>query len=254
MVSEFERSVSETGPGSATVDLSVVVPIFNERGNLEELMRQIDEALGEFSYEVLAVDDGSTDGSDRELQRLSQIHANLRVIALPHNSGQSTALAAGFGSARGTLVATIDGDLQYDPREIPALVQAISESEADAVVGYRVGRRDSRWKRVQSVIANRTRDFITADRIRDTGCGLKLLRRDILNRIALFQGMHRFIPTLVRIAGGKVVEVPVAHRPRVWGRTKYGVWNRMLRGLLDSMGVRWLKRRALRQVDDGESK
>jgi len=229
------------------VTLSVVLPIFNERDNLAPLLDELGAALGNRRYEIIAVDDGSTDRSLDELSRLRRAWPALRVIALRHRSGQSAALAAGWAAARGDLVVMLDADGQNDPADIPALLDRL---EADpglaAAAGYRVRRRDSGWKQAQSRIANAVRNWITRDRVRDTGCSLKAARREVLNALPRFDGMHRFLPTLIRLQGGRVAEVPVSHRPRRSGRSKYTARNRALVALRDACGVRWLRRRALR--------
>lgn len=154
---------------------------------------------------------------------------------------------AGCDAARGDVIATVDADGQNDPAELPQLLDLLSsESQWSAAVGFRVRRADSRWKRIQSRIANAVRNWITNDAVRDTGCGLKAFRRAALLRLPRFDGMHRFLPTLIRLEGGQVIEVPVSHRPRRHGSTKYGMWDRGLRGLSDALVIRWLRRRALR--------
>jgi glycosyltransferase involved in cell wall biosynthesis len=226
--------------------VSVVLPIFNEAQNLEPLFEEIAAALHERAHELVAVDDGSTDESLSVLRALRHRFPTVRIVELAMRSGQSAALVAGFEAARGDVVVTLDADGQNDPRDVPALLDALAQSPSlAAVVGYRVGRHDSRWKRVQSRIANGVRNVITRDRVRDTGCPVKAIRRSALGAIPRFDGMHRFLPTLIRTHGGTVVEVPVSHRPRRWGRSKYGMWDRAMRGLIDALGVRWYRRRAL---------
>ncbi|MDH3455341.1 MAG: glycosyltransferase [Gemmatimonadota bacterium] len=226
--------------------VSVVLPIFNEEQNLEPLMEEIAAALAEVPHEVVAVDDGSTDGSLDRIRTLQHRFPALRVIVLDRRSGQSAATAAGFDAARGDVVVTLDADGQNDPRDISLVLQTLERnSAAAAVVGYRVARHDSRWKRLQSRIANTVRNLITRDRIRDIGCSLKAVRRSVWHDIPRFDGMHRFLPTLVRARGGHVLEVPVSHRPRVYGQSKYGMRNRAWRGLVDALGVGWYRRRAL---------
>jgi len=191
------------------------------------------------------VDDGSTDGSLEALKTLKRAHPELHIVAFAANAGQTAAFAAGFRAARGDVIVTLDADLQNDPADVPALVAQLETSGAAAVVGYRVGRRDSGWKRVQSWIANGVRNWLNRETIRDTGCSLKAFRADAVRALPLFNGMHRFLPTLVRMQGGRVVEAPVRHRPRRFGRTKYGMWNRIWRSLVDAFAVRWMQRRAL---------
>ncbi len=229
--------------------VSIVLPVFNEQPNLAPVLEELLEALAGVEYEIVAVDDGSTDGSGAELRRLAGAHAGLRVLRLAARSGQSAALAAGFASARGDVVVTLDADGQSDPAEIPMLLDALARDRSlAAVVGYRVRRADSPWKRVQSRVANRVRGWITGDGMRDTGCPLKAVRRSVLVELPCFDGMHRFLPALVQAGGGIVREVPVSHRPRLAGRSKYGMWDRALRGLVDAVGVRWYRRRAMRYV------
>src|ERR1043166_9430543 len=197
---------------SAPVELSLVVPVYNERERLRILVEEIDRALAGRHYEIVAVDDGSSDGSLDELKSLKHDHPELHIVAL-------AACAAGFRVARGRVVVTLDADLQNDPVDIPALVAELAKSGATAVAGYRVERRDSAWKRLQSRIANGVRNRLNREAIRDTGCSLKAFRADALRELSLFNGMHRFLPTLIRMQGGSVREVPVRHRPRRYGKT-----------------------------------
>ena len=226
--------------------VSVILPVYNERENLAPLLREITEALEGVSHEIIAVDDASTDGSAETLRSLTVERPTLKLLRLRTNAGQSAACAAGFGAARGDIIVTMDADGQNDPADVPALLNALANDPTlEAAVGYRVVRRDSRWKLLQSRIANAVRNRITGDSIRDTGCSLKAIRKDVVERLPHFNGMHRFLPTLVRQRGGRVVELPVSHRPRLWGESKYGMWKRVFRGLRDALGVRWLSRRAL---------
>jgi glycosyltransferase involved in cell wall biosynthesis len=229
-----------------SVEVSLIVPVYDERENLAPLLAEIAAALQVTPYEVIAVDDGSTDGSLEELKRLMPKYPELRVLSFERNSGQTAAFAAGFRAARGGTIVTLDADLQNDPADIPALVAELRRSGASAVVGYRTNREDSGWKRLQSRIANGVRNRLNRETIRDTGCSLKAFRAAALRDLPLFNGMHRFLPTLVRMQGGTVTEVAVRHRPRRHGRTKYGMWNRVLRALADAFAVRWMQRRALR--------
>lgn len=229
------------------VALSVVLPVFNERDNLAPLLDELHAALGNRRYEIIAVDDGSTDGSLDQLSRQRRDRPALRVIALQQRSGQSAALAAGWAVARGEVVVMLDADGQNDPADVPALLDRLqTDPRLAAAAGYRVRRLDSRWKRAQSQIANAVRNWITRDSVRDTGCSLKAARRDVLGSLPRFDGMHRFLPTLIRLQGGVVVEVPVSHRPRRSGRSKYTARNRAVTALRDALGVRWLRRHALR--------
>ena len=227
--------------------ISVILPVFNEKENLAPLLEELAEALIEQSYEVIAVDDGSTDGSGGVLGELAARHRQLRRISFAANAGQSAAVAAGVEAAHGDLIVTMDADGQNDPADLEILLDAIAQHpEVSAAVGYRTGRKDSRWRLIQSRVANAARNWITGDSVRDTGCSLKVIRRSAFATIPRFDGMHRFLPTLIRHAGGQVVELPVSHRPRRWGKSKYGMWNRVIRGMRDAFGVRWLRHRALR--------
>lgn len=230
---------------SAPTELSLVVPVYNERDNLPPLLEEIGRALAGRRYEIVTVDDGSTDGSLEVLKALKQSHAELHVLAFAEHAGQTAAFAAGFGAARGRVIVTLDADLQNDPADIPALVDELERSGAAVVAGYRVERRDTGWKRLQSRIANGVRNRLNRETIRDTGCSLKAFRAEAVRALPLFNGMHRFLPTLVRMRGGRVTEVPVRHRPRRFGNTKYGMWNRAFRAFVDALAVRWMQRRAL---------
>ena len=234
------------GAASGIPAVSVVIPVFNERENLAPLLAEVAAALGSRAYEVVAVDDGSTDGSGEALVALRSRYPALRVVRFARNAGQSAAFAAGFRAARGAVLVTMDADLQNDPADVPALLDALERSGVEAAVGWRMNRRDTGWKLVQSRIANGVRNRLNHETIRDTGCSLKAFRREAVAEIPWFTGMHRFLPTLVKMRGGRVVEVPVHHRPRRFGTTKYGMWNRVFRALADAFAVRWMQRRVLR--------
>lgn len=221
------------------------MPAYNERENLAPLLDEIAAALAGRNYEVIIVDDGSTDGTLEALKSLRARHPQLRIIVFERNAGQTAAFAAGFRAARAPIVITLDADLQNDPADIPRLVEALQQSGATAVAGYRATRRDTSWKRLQSRIANGVRNRLNGEVIRDTGCSLKAFRTDALRDLPLFTGMHRFLPTLIKMGGGTVTEIAVGHRPRRHGTTKYGMWNRVLRSLADAFAVRWMQRRAL---------
>lgn len=244
------ESRSAAAPGvsgvSAVPAVSVVVPVYNERDNLAPLLEEIAAALAGRAYEVVAVDDGSTDGSGDALVALRARFPALRVVRFARNAGQSAAFAAGFRAARGAVLVTMDADLQNDPADVPALLAALERAGVEAAAGWRMDRRDTGWKLVQSRIANGVRNRLNHETIRDTGCSLKAFRREAVADIPWFMGMHRFLPTLVKMRGGRVVEVPVHHRPRRFGTTKYGMWNRVFRALADALAVRWMQRRALR--------
>ena len=246
MTTAPEARPAPGGWPAAAPAVSVVVPVYNERENLAPLLDEIAAALAGRPYEVVAVDDGSTDGSGDALVALRPRHPALRVVRFARNAGQSAAFAAGFRAARGAVLVTMDADLQNDPADVPALLEALERSGVEAAVGWRMNRRDTGWKLVQSRIANGVRNRLNHETIRDTGCSLKAFRREAVADIPWFTGMHRFLPTLVKMRGGRVVEVPVHHRPRRFGTTKYGMWNRVFRALADALAVRWMQRRALR--------
>jgi glycosyltransferase involved in cell wall biosynthesis len=224
----------------------VVLPIHNERESLRPLLEEIAAALRDRPYEVIAVDDASVDGSRDELQRCRAAFPGLRVLHLPERAGQSAATMAGVDAAGGDIVVTLDADGQNDPADIPRLLEPLLLAPSvAAAVGYRHGPRESAWRAVQSRFANRVRDWITGDRVKDSACGFRAARRSVLSGLPRFNGMHRFMPTLIRHQGGVVVEVPVTPRPRRHGASKYRTWERAVRGLFDALGVRWLGRRAM---------
>jgi dolichol-phosphate mannosyltransferase len=228
-------------------DLSVVFPVYNEEENIPHLLREIKAAVDGrgWTYEIVAVDDGSSDRSLAVLRESRAAYPTLRVLAFEKNSGQTAALDAAWHAARGRLVVSLDADLQNDPADIPAMVKKLEDARADMVIGVRVNRQDTWSRRMQSKIGNGVRNWITRDQITDTGCSLKLVRREAIDRVRLFTGMHRFLPTLVRYAGYKVVEMPVNHRARQFGVSKYGAMNRAFRGLADCFAVRWMGKRML---------
>ena len=220
--------------------VSVIVPVFNEEENVPILQAELRAALKAIDHELIFVDDGS---ADRTVERI-EAAPNLRVIRFERNAGQSAAMYAGLQAARGEILVLIDGDLQNDPADIPKLVDEISRG-ADLVCGYRALRRDTRVKRLTSRIANAVRSRYTKDGVRDTGCTLKAMRRECVSALIPFKGMHRFIPALIKNAGYRLVEIPVNHRPRRFGQTKYGLGNRAVRATADMFGVRWLLSRRL---------
>jgi glycosyltransferase involved in cell wall biosynthesis len=229
------------------VALSVVIPVFNEQDNLEPLLAELAPVLAGLgmAWEVLCVNDASTDASAAVLARLATAEPRLRVLTHRINSGESAGQASGFRAARGALVLTMDADLQNDPADIPRYLAALGPG-VHAVCGYRAQRREGWLRRFASRTANRFRAAITGDRLRDAGCTYRLLHREALADIPVFNGMHRFLPTLIKAQGGTVVEIPINDRPRFTGTSKYGINNRLWRGLVDCFGVRWYQRRALR--------
>ena len=220
--------------------VSVIVPLFNEQENVPSLQSELRAALAGLDHEIIFVDDGSVDRTVEQIETAP----NVRVIRFERNTGQSAAIYAGLTAARGATVVIIDGDLQNDPADIPKLLAEIARG-ADLVCGYRLKRRDTVAKRLTSRIANAVRSRYTKDGVRDTGCTLKAMRRECGSALFPFKGMHRFIPALVKAAGYRLVEVPVNHRPRRFGQSKYGLGNRALRATIDMFGVRWLLSRRL---------
>jgi glycosyltransferase involved in cell wall biosynthesis len=228
-------------------DLSVVFPVYNEEENIPILLDEIAKALAgkPWSYEVIAVDDGSTDRSLAILREQRANHPQLRILAFEKNSGQTAALDAAWHAARGTYVVSLDADLQNDPADIPKMMETLVSSGVDMIIGVRVNRHDTWSRKMQSRIGNGVRNWLTNDQITDTGCSLKLVRREAIDRLKLYTGMHRFLPTLVRMQGYRVSEMPVNHRARQFGVSKYGAMNRAFRGLADCLAVRWMGKRML---------
>lgn len=226
------------------IDISLVIPVYNEEESLPFLMAEIDDAMASHkNYEVIFVDDGSTDGSLSILLRLKEKYTRVRVIKLKGRYGQTSAMEAGFKKAKGRIVVTIDADLQNDPADIDKLLNELDG--CDIVIGWRAERKDTWLKRLSSKIANLARNRITNEDIKDIGCTLKVYKRDFLDKVKLYNGMHRFLPTLLKIEGARVKEVKVNHRPRRYGRSKYNIRNRLFSSIHDLMAVRWMKRRRL---------
>jgi dolichol-phosphate mannosyltransferase len=221
-------------------NVSVVIPLYNEEQSVAVLQRELVDALTGLNYEIIFVDDGSQD------ETVARIAADprTRLLRLEKNTGQSAAIFAGLQAVRSEVAVLIDGDLQNDPADIPRLLAEISRG-ADVVCGYRVQRKDTLLKRITSRVANFVRGRFTRDGVRDTGCTLKAMRRDCIGELVPFKGMHRFIPALLKGAGYRLVEIPVNHRPRRFGQSKYGLGNRALRATIDMFGVRWLLSRRL---------
>lgn len=224
-------------------DISIVIPLYNEADNIEPLGHAILLAMQGQNYEVIFVNDGSTDGSAKKLKEWCAVHTNFRTIHFRRNAGQTAAMDAGFKSAAGKYVVSMDADLQNDPADIPALLEKLHTY--DMVCGWRQKRNDPWIKRISSTVANFIRNKLSWEDIKDTGCSLKAYRKECLNRIKLFNGMHRFLPTLFKMEGFTVIEVVVKHYPRKFGKSKYGISNRAFRAFIDLLVIRWMKKRTL---------
>lgn len=228
---------------------SVIIPIKDERDNLSPLIASLLKVMDSHErsrsrpYEILFVDDGSRDGSSDELDRLACEHPNVRVFHFDRNYGKTCALDAGFRRSSGEIIIQIDGDLQQDSEDILRLLPYTASH--DLVCGWRQQRQDGFVKMLSSRIANPVRNFFTHDGVHDTGCPLKVFRRPVLERIRLFEGMHRFFPALALMHGFTVTEVPVRHYPRIHGVSKYGMGNRLFKSLYDLIAVRWMQNRVL---------
>lgn len=228
-----------------SVAYSVVIPMKNEEGNVADLIVELEPVMASLKepWELICIDDGSTDNTLTILRELAKQHPCLRVVSFARNYGQSSAFDAGFKLAQGKYVITLDGDRQNDPADIPKLVQAIAH--CDLVCGYRANRKDPFIKKITSFFANQVRKRFCQDGVRDTGCSLKIYRREALQKIKMFQGMHRFLPALFKNEGLKVAEVAVNHRERTRGKTNYSFMNRSFNTIADMLAVRWMRKRAL---------
>ncbi len=225
--------------------LSIVVPIKDEEDNIVPLLDACRAGLGGLyeQCELILVDDGSTDSSLARIQKAAKLDRVVRWISFEKNCGQSAALDAGFKAARADVVAMIDGDLQNDPGDLPEMLEIAEGGECDCVCGIRQKRQDSLVRKISSRIGNGTRNWLTHESIKDVGCSIRVMRREQLARVKMFRGMHRFLPTLLRLEGARIREIPVRHHPRTRGKAKYGVWNRLWAGLRDIFAVRWMQSR-----------
>lgn len=234
-----------------SVELSVVVPTYNEAGNIVQLATEVAAALAGTSFELIVVDDGSLDSTAAETLALRSEVPQLRLLRHAERRGQSAALISGVRTARAPWIVTLDGDCQNDPRDIATLLAArvtAADETVHLVMGNRVNRRDTPWRRVQSRVANTVRSLLLGDGTPDTGCGLKLFLRETFLALPRFNHMHRFLPALFQREGARVISVPVNHRPRHTGRSKYGMLDRLGAGIIDLAGVIWLIRRRCNSV------
>jgi len=225
--------------------LSVIIPVYNEEENVTPLTTELMEVLNKLkkSFEVIFVDDGSTDRSLTILKELQIKFRDIRIIKFRRNCGQTAGFDAGIRAARGEVIVTMDADLQNDPHDIPKLLEKIGDY--DAVCGWRQKRNDNFIRRISSRIANGVRNKLSGESIRDVGCSLKAFRSVYAKKMKLFTGMHRFFPTLIKMEGGRVTEVPVNHRQRKYGTPKYNIRNRIIRSFVDLLAVCWMKKRIL---------
>lgn len=226
-------------------EVSIVIPVFNEDENISMLSSAIHTAMSDIgdSYECIFVDDGSTDDSYKEMKKVCAEYNNFKIIKLMRNYGQTAALDAGFKASKGKYIVMMDADLQNDPFDIPLLIANIDGY--DMVYGWRFKRQDPLIKIVSAKVANYVRNKLTSENIKDTGCSLKIFCRECLDKIKLYNGIHRFLPTLFKMEGFSVKEVKVKHNPRVFGKSKYNIRNRIFKSFLDLLAVRWMKNRQL---------
>jgi len=223
--------------------ISIVIPVYNEADNIILLVEELVKVLAKLkkTWEIIFIDDGSTDLSLQVLEEASNKCEGLRVFGFEKNTGQTAAFAAGFRKALGEVIITMDGDMQNEPKDIPRLIEKIGEY--DLVCGWRQKRNDTIIRRISSRIANFVRNILSGENIRDVGCSLKAFRSEYAQKIKLYNGMHRFFPTLVKLEGGRVIEIPVNHRSRKHGKAKYTIGNRAFRSFLDLLAVCWMKKR-----------
>ena len=228
-----------------TIEISIVVPVYNEKENLVLLDQEITKSIKPLnkSYEVILVDDGSMDGSSELIRALQEKNSAIRLIRFGHNHGQTAAFAAGFDKARGDIIVTMDADLQNSPSDIPLLLTAIKDY--DVVCGWRHKRNDPWIKKISSKVANSVRNSLSDESIADTGCSLKAFRRECFKDIKLYNGMHRFFPTLMKMEGFSVTQVKVGHYPRIHGHSKYNIRNRLFASFKDLLAIRWMKKRQI---------
>lgn len=235
------------------IKYSVVIPLKNEEDNILDLVQEIEPVMSSLKqpWELICIDDGSTDKTLSLLLEMAKDKSYLRILPFKRNYGQSSAFDAGFKHARGEFVITLDGDRQNDPADIPKMVKAIED--CDLVCGHRVNRRDTWMKRLTSRMANAIRSRVCKDGMEDTGCSLKIYRTDCLRKIKLYQGMHRFLPALFVIEGFKIKQLPVNHRERTKGKTKYNFFNRSFNTVWDMFAVRWMRQRRLNyEIDNSK--
>ncbi len=238
------------------VDLSIVIPVKNEEGNILHLGKEIAETLDPhpWIWECYWIDDGSDDQSLDALCELNRIDARHQYISFEKNSGQSAALWAGFQQCRGKIIVTLDGDGQNDPSDIYRLIDKLETEQVDMVNGYRETRKDNFLRKLSSKVANIFRNWITGNTCRDVGCSLRAFRSECVRHLPMFRGMHRFLPTLIAMQGYRLTEICVSHRPRLTGKSKYSINNRLWIGIIDMLGVLWIKSRLIRYKINNQSR
>lgn len=227
------------------LDISLIVPVFNEEENIKALFREIHAVMQSMpqTWELILVDDGSTDASLALMKALAEENPCVRYLSFERNCGQSAAFGAGFAHANGRVCITLDADLQNDPADIPAMLALMEKEQCQMVIGWRAKRQDSFAKRFASKIANAVRNYISNETVKDTGCSLKIMQTDLARRLPVYTGMHRFLPTLMKMEGARVAEMKVNHRPRLHGESKYGTFARAKTAAFDLLAVRWMQAR-----------
>jgi glycosyltransferase involved in cell wall biosynthesis len=235
-------------PDSQGPEFSVVIPVFNEEECIVGVLNELRDALdgsGLKNWECVVVDDCSRDRTSKLALKMASEDARIRVLGLNPNSGQSAALDAGFRNARGQFIGMMDGDGQNDPADFPRLLNHLKQRNLDVMCGIRSKRRDNLWRRLVSFVANSIRNWATSDEVTDTGCSLRVMKCEYVRRLKMYRGLHRFLPTLLRLEGARIGEIPVNHRPRRAGKSKYTLRNRAS-ALRDLFAVQWMRRRQLR--------
>jgi glycosyltransferase involved in cell wall biosynthesis len=232
----------------STPEISVIAPLWNERDNVQPLADQVFSALKNETrpLELILVDDASSDGTWERILAAQQAEPRIRAIRHLNNRGQSAALWTGFSVSKGNIIATLDGDLQNDPADLPRMIEALAS--ADLVCGVRTKRMDTALRRFSSHVARAARKLALGVDFRDSGCNLRVLKRSVLQALFPFNGLHRFMPIIADGAGVIVLELPVGHRPRIAGVSKYGVWNRLGRGICDLAMIAWYRRRQFKDI------
>ena len=231
--------------------ISFVIPVYNEEENIAMLYDELIDVINtnKFPYEIIFINDGSTDKSLSTIKDISRKNSNVKYISFKENMGQSAALAAGFTYATGDKIITMDGDLQNNPNDIVEMLKYYGEY--DMVIGWRYKRMDSLWKRFGSIVGNTFRNILTNEKIRDTGCSLKVMRTEMVKKIKMYKGMHRFLPTLMKLEGAKIKEVKVSHRARIKGKSKYNNVHRAVEGFFDVLAVRWMIKKHIKyQIEE----